>query len=39
MSLPPLAPPLVNNIFCFIFGGKFSQVGGYFGGKLENNDI
>jgi len=23
--IPPL---LVNNIFCFIFGGKFSQVGG-----------
>jgi hypothetical protein len=26
---PPL-PALVNNIFYFIFGGKFSQVGGFF---------
>jgi hypothetical protein len=31
-------PPPINNIFCFIFGGKISQVGGSFGGNLENNE-
>jgi hypothetical protein len=37
IKLPPLHPP-INNIFCFIFGGKISQVGGSFGGNLENNE-
>jgi hypothetical protein len=32
-------PTLVNNIFGFIFDGKFLQVGGYFWGKVKNNDI
>jgi hypothetical protein len=27
--------PLVNNVFCFIFGGNFLQVGGAFGGKIR----
>jgi hypothetical protein len=27
---PPPPHPLVNNIFCFIFGGKNLQVGGSF---------
>jgi hypothetical protein len=31
--------PLVNNIYFKIFGGKFSQVGSYFWGKIKNYEI
>jgi hypothetical protein len=39
LDSPPPPPFLSNNIFCFILGGKFSQVGGSFWGKnIKNNE-
>jgi hypothetical protein len=31
----PPPPGIINNIFCFIFGGKFLQVGGYLWGEIK----
>jgi hypothetical protein len=35
VGLPSPLPPLVNNIFKKIFGGKYSQVGGFVLGKIR----